>query len=52
MKARIIIELSTADKATAERAASRLVEIELGMRRSTHRVHKNKKAYSRKAKHK
>lgn len=34
------------------RAASRNAELELGLRRPTHKIHKNKKAYTRKIKHK
>jgi hypothetical protein len=34
------------------RAAGRLVELECGLRRPTHKVHKNKSKYYRKDKHK
>jgi len=36
----------------AHKTASRRVEMEEGLRRPTHSVHKNMKAYSRKIKHK
>ena len=42
------LELTAEDKLTALKAASRNVELELGMRTATHRIHRNKKAYNRK----
>jgi hypothetical protein len=42
------LTISIEDKLTALKAASRNVELELGMRIATHRIHKNKKAYDRK----
>ena len=42
------LTISIEDKLTALKAASRNVELELGMRIATHRIHRNKKAYDRK----
>lgn len=50
-KTKVVIELTLADKATAERAAKRQVEMEMGLRRSTHRIHTSKKVYRRSSKH-
>lgn len=46
-----VIKISDKDLRSIHRAAGRNAEIECGMRRPTHKVHKNKKAYNRKNKH-
>jgi len=46
-----IIKISDKDLRSIHRAVGRIAEIECGMRRPTHKVHKNKKAYNRKDKH-
>jgi hypothetical protein len=35
-----------------DRAARRSIDIELGINRSSHRIHQSKKSYTRKIKHK
>lgn len=44
----ITITITSKAKRKANRKASRSIELELGMRTTTHKVHKNKKLYSRK----
>ena len=46
------MKLKEKDIIRIERNARRIAELECGMRRATHRIHKNKKAYTRKSKHK
>jgi hypothetical protein len=45
------MKLKEEDRIRIERNARRIAELECGMRRATHRGHKNKKAYTRKSKH-
>ena len=52
LRTKLYIELTTADKARAERTVRRAVDIECGIKAPRAMVHKNKKAYTRKAKHK
>jgi len=47
-----IMKLKEEDRIRIERNARRIAELECGMRRPTHKIHKNKKAYTRKSKHK
>lgn len=44
------IKVSKEQLLTMDRAISRSIELENGMRLNHHKVHKNKKAYSRKGK--
>ena len=46
------MKLKEEDIIRVERNARRIVELECGMRRATHRVHKDKSKYTRKNKHK
>jgi len=48
----LIIRLSKKDKRNAQKTANRNVDLELEFRIPAQRVHKNKKAYNRKEKHK
>ena len=52
LQTKLFIELTIADKIQAERAAKRLVDIELGITAPRRIVHKSKKTYTRKQKHK
>lgn len=46
------LQLTKKQAIKAHKAASRRVALELGISTPTHKVHKNKKAYNRKLKHK
>ncbi len=45
-------KITLADIILMDRAARRIVEIEFGMNKSMNRVHRSKKTYTRKEKHK
>jgi len=51
MEKNIKITLSEEELRTINRKANREAEIELGLNYNRHRIHKNKKAYSRKDKY-
>lgn len=46
------MKLKEEDIIRIDRNARRVAELECGMRRPTHRIHKNKNNYTRKSKHK
>jgi hypothetical protein len=46
------MKIKEGDIRKINRAAGRLVELECGLRRPTHKVHKDKSKYNRKDKHK
>jgi hypothetical protein len=52
IRVKLFIELTTADKIKADRTARRAIDIEMGTIVPKAIVHKNKKAYTRKTKHK
>jgi hypothetical protein len=45
-------KITLADIILMDRAARRNIDIELGLNKSTHRVHRSKKSYTRKSKYK
>jgi len=44
-------KISLSDIILMDRAARRIIDIELGINRSSHRIHLSKKSYKRKPKH-
>jgi hypothetical protein len=45
-------KITLADIIRMDRSARRIIEIESGMNKSTHRIHRSKKSYTRKEKYK